>query len=352
MLINILLAIPLFLAYLSIYISPAKFWMLAFFGLAYPYFLILNIFFAIFWMYRQKWVFLISIISMLIGWNFLGQTFQINLKNAEYVGSEKFNFLSYNIRLFDKYNWTNDKYTSDKIVDFLENAGADVICLQEVPGGKIKGKDYATLLKNVLKNKKLHFASHDKTKTGRAGILTISKYPIVGRGDISFETSTNISIWTDIKIKTDTVRVYNLHLQSIHLDPSNYKFLDTLDLNANDRNIKEAEDIMGLMKSAYEQRAFQTDKISRHIIKSPYKVIVCGDFNDQPVSYTYHNICGDLNDAFIESGNGISNTYIGKFPSFRIDYILHSSEIISSDYKVTHVKLSDHYPIQCTLILN
>ena len=302
-------------------------------------------------MYHKKWMFLLSLVSIALGWNVLGQTFQLNLKSAEYVGDD-FKLLSYNVRLFDKYNWTNDKNTANKIVDFIELENADLICLQEVPGGKINGMSYSKLLKPVLKGKNMHFASHGNSKTGKAGILTISKYPIIKKGEISFETSSNISIWTDIKINQDIIRVYNLHLQSIHLDPSNYKLLDTLDFSHKNRNLKEVGDILDHLKDAYKQRAKQSEQIAEHISKSPYIVIFCGDFNDQPVSYSYHNISANLCDAFIESGRGISNTYNGKFPSFRIDYILHSKEIRSTKYNVSYVKLSDHYPVSCKLVIN
>ncbi|MFH0999552.1 MAG: endonuclease/exonuclease/phosphatase family protein, partial [Bacteroidota bacterium] len=89
--------------------------------------------------------------------------------------------------------------------------------------------------------------------------------------------------------------------------------------------------------------------ISEHIKQSPYPVIVCGDFNDTPVSYTYHKMRGQLTDAFINAGNGFGNTYERKIASFRIDYIFHSPEFDSKNFKVPHLLYSDHFPVVCDI---
>lgn len=335
-------------AYVSVYITPEKLWFPALFGLAYPYLLFINFLFVIFWMYHKKWVFLFSLLTIILGWNYLKETFQINFNNIEHAQTENFKLLTYNIRLLDKYNWSNDKNTSQNLLDFVEENNADIICLQEVPGNKYKKPD-KRILKKLLKRRNFYYSSGIKSNVG---VLTISKYPIINKGTISFGASSNVAIFTDLKIDYDTIRVYNLHLQSIYLDPSKYKLLDSLNFNRQERNLKEAGDILSHLKNAYKLRAQQADKIARHIEQSPFAVVVAGDFNDTPISYSYHKIRGELNDAFIESGSGISNTYIGKFPSFRIDYILHSDRLISSDYEVKHVKYSDHYPLFCNFGLN
>ena len=111
--------------------------------------------------------------------------------------------------------------------------------------------------------------------------------------------------------------------------------------------MNEIKDISHRLKYAFRKRAHQADVLSDHIHTSPYPVIVCGDFNDTPVSYTYHKIRGDLVDAFIESGRGIGNTYSGMFPSYRIDYILHSRNLRSGGFETVRVDYSDHFPVSC-----
>lgn len=96
-------------------------------------------------------------------------------------------------------------------------------------------------------------------------------------------------------------------------------------------------------------RAFQARKVADHIKKSPYPVIVCGDFNDTPVSYAYRKVKGELKDAFVEAGWGISNSYNGELPSFRIDYILHDKKFKAVNYSRDRVVYSDHFPVRCRL---
>jgi endonuclease/exonuclease/phosphatase family metal-dependent hydrolase len=115
--------------------------------------------------------------------------------------------------------------------------------------------------------------------------------------------------------------------------------------------MKEIKDISFRLKDAFIRRAKQANILSKKITATPYPTIVCGDFNDTPVSYTYHKIKGNLNDAFMEAGSGIGNTYVGNFPSYRIDYFLYSNDFKVKNYKVPHIKLSDHYPIVCEFII-
>ena len=109
-------------------------------------------------------------------------------------------------------------------------------------------------------------------------------------------------------------------------------------------------EIIRKIKTASEMRAEQVRKIREHIDNSPSKVVVCGDFNDHPVSYSYQKIRKNLKDAFVESGRGIGRTYVGKLPSFRIDYILHSKGFNSYNFKTINFRMSDHLPVTCILI--
>ena len=111
------------------------------------------------------------------------------------------------------------------------------------------------------------------------------------------------------------------------------------------------KNIIRKLRTGYIKRARQVDIISAHIDKSPYAVIVCGDFNDPPFSYAYHRITRNLQDAFKNSGNGIASTYIHKYSTYRIDYILHSPSLKSFNFKRLKVELSDHYPIICVFQL-
>lgn len=151
-------------------------------------------------------------------------------------------------------------------------------------------------------------------------------------------------------IHGDTVRVYNVHLQSIHLSNVDYKFVDDIMNNKKTEELENSKNILRRLKRAFIKRSSQSDLVAEHIQNCPYSTIVCGDFNDTPASYSYNNIAQNLKDAFVESGTGFGKTYIGKFPSFRIDYILHSDKYKSYNFRTIRQKLSDHFPLTCYLV--
>jgi endonuclease/exonuclease/phosphatase family metal-dependent hydrolase len=178
------------------------------------------------------------------------------------------------------------------------------------------------------------------------GMATFSKYPIVRKEMIEFNESLNGSMSSDIVIGNDTIRIYNCHLQSIRLRNDYNDLLDSLIFNYNEKQLNELKDITIRLRQAYIQRAHQVDILTGHIASSAYPVIVCGDFNDTPVSYTYKSLSKNKKDVFIESGSGIGTTFRGNFPYVRIDYILYSPWFKSEYYKSEKVNWSDHYPVR------
>ena len=151
--------------------------------------------------------------------------------------------------------------------------------------------------------------------------------------------------YSDIQVFDDTIRVYNLHLQSIRLNSQHYRLIDSLKFRYDNQQMEEIMDISFRLRDAFIKRAAQADLIANHIETCTHPVIVCGDFNDTPVSYSYRRIGSDLRDAFAETGWGIGRTYNGKFPSFRIDYILAGKELEAIYFRRKKVRLSDHFPI-------
>lgn len=346
----ILLA-ALLLSYLSPYTNPKEYWLFSFFGLAYPYLLLANVLFLTWWIIRWNKLYWLSLACILVGWMNMKHLFHFGGGPSDSKNGIK--VLSYNVRLFDLYNWTHNKDTRDNIFSFLQKESADIVCLQEYFQGDSGYFETRDTLMDITRAKDAHIEyTLSRAKKHHWGIATFSKYPIVNKGKIVFKTrSNNICIFSDLKIGEDTVRVYNLHLQSIHFGYADYKFIDALKekndtLDAEDIEIA-SKNILRRLKRAFIKRAEQSEKVLAHIAACKYPVIVCGDFNDTPFSYTYHSFSRQLQDAFMESGNGIGSTYYGDFPSYRIDYILHSEDLTSSGFEVLHQELSDHFPTRC-----
>jgi endonuclease/exonuclease/phosphatase family metal-dependent hydrolase len=141
-------------------------------------------------------------------------------------------------------------------------------------------------------------------------------------------------------------------LQSIRFGQEDYKFINQIGYNIEEENTNGIKKILSRLKIAFTKRASQAESVAASIRNSNHPVVLCGDFNDTPSSYSYKTISENLCDAFRESGSGLGTTYAGPFPAFRIDFILHSPQIKSFEYTTISQKLSDHFPISCILNLH
>lgn len=358
---NLSAAGALVLALLSFYISPEGFWMLAFAGISLPIAILFNFIFVAFWLFVYPRRSGISLIALLIAIPEYGNLFQFHpitdFTDFQEISEQDSNLhiLSYNVRLFDLYNWSENKSTRNKIIDLVHKEDADIICFQEFFYEDTGIFNTLDTLKKIQKAKNVHFEhTANVKKVNHWGIATFTKYPIVKKGVLKFRDSTdNISIFTDIRVFGDTLRIYNLHLESIRFRSADYKALKKFTGNDDQTKLGGPQQIVGRMRKAYIRRARQTKVIEKSISESPHPVIVCGDFNDSPSSYTYHKISSNLKDAFRQKGSGIGTTYVGLIPFLRIDYILYSPDVFNTNaFRVIHKKLSDHYPVTGILKYN
>lgn len=355
MMLNHLAVIALLLAYTARYVSPAVQCIFAFFGLLYPYLLVVNILFIFYWIARRRKQFLYSLIMILCGWSLLTSYVQLafNDEGASDFG-KRFKIMSYNVKLFDLYNWNDNLNTRNAFFDLIQHQDADILCFQEFyssDGGALDNLD--TLIQ--LQRAKNYHVTYTSTlrKTDHWGGAIFSSFPILAKGAIKLSTSNtnnNLAMYADLLVNGDTLRVYNIHLQSINFNKQDYKFVEELINKQNTEDLKQSKGIFNRLKFAYQNRAHQAELIRKHIEKSPYSVFVCGDFNDTPASYAYATLVEGLTDSFMESGVGFGRTYVGKVPSFRIDYILHSKDYNGVEFQTVEKQLSDHYPITCEYV--
>lgn len=342
LLFNLLAVASLIFATVSVYISPEKLWIAALFGMAYPYILVSNLIFIVLWAIIKPKFTLISSVVILAGYNQIGNYLQFSGRETKESGIK---IISYNVKYFTGSNQFPNKENADHILNYLRQNNADIICLQEVRLNKRQIFD--------VTNSKLANISHMQLAhtSNAGGQLTLTRYPILNMGEIRFSNSSNMIIFTDMLINNDTVRVYNCHLQSYRLKPAEINRIDSLNFENDQRGRARIKSLAGKFKDAIIKRAEQAATLREHLDKCPYPVIVCGDFNDTPVSFTYRTVRGDLKDSFTESGKGTANTYNGKLPSFRIDYILYSSKFNGYNFTVSTLDHSDHYPISCNLVM-
>ena len=343
---NWLFAVLLIIADLSVFISPDTIPYLALTGLFFPFLVIINFLFLLFRIFYKKPHFFISLVALLLSWYRIDDYYSFRNKQVISAPVNQLKIMSYNVRMFDLYNWTGN-HTGNDMYNVIANEHADVICLQEFYSRK--GFDFQSKIIKAQKTKDYIISS--KNKTGYSGNAIFSKYPIISSGFVDVGTTKQKCIYADIVKQRDTVRVYGIHLASIHLSDNDYEFMQNINDNNNDKNIEGVKGIGSKLLDAYQIRAREVETLVPHIASSPYPVIVCGDFNDTPVSFTYHSLKGDLKDAFQESSIGIGHTYAKSLPLFRIDFILYDKKMTSKSYKRIRKNYSDHYPVSCEIEL-
>ncbi|OKZ39460.1 MAG: hypothetical protein BHV82_14925 [Odoribacter sp. 43_10] len=314
--VSLIAAFGLIGAYLSPIINPNTFVFFSLLGLAYPYLLIGNFILLLYWIFRWKRRAWQIVVVIAIGYPTF-RTYYGTAKTETGDVSYDLSLLSYNIRYFDVYGWSNQKNT-------------------RVNGNPDRRK---TVIEQ-LHTYPYYYIEKD--------MAIFSRLPILHKGHLTFAPGYSSScIYGDFKLGKDTVRLYSVHLESYKLGKKERQFMKEISSGLKGNDIPEGvKNLTTRLMIANKNRAHQAEEIQRHIDGSPYPVILCGDFNDTPLSYTYRQLSRKLTDSFIEKGRGIGNTYIGEFPSFRIDYVLHSPTLYTVGYTREDITLSDHYPIK------
>jgi endonuclease/exonuclease/phosphatase family metal-dependent hydrolase len=342
------------LAHLGAYISPVHFSVVSFLGFGFPLFWILNLLFAIYWILKRKKRLLLSLVFLVITWGQWKAVFQLNANKEIKDPTSTLSVMSYNVRMFDRYNWTGDEDNIEKMFAYIKDKNPDILCIQEFYVDNRYSK-YAenNIMVNFMHYKYKYVEYFSKSKGGpKSGLAIFSNYPIENKKPLYFSNTSNFTILSDVNVNGKVIRIFNNHLESNRLRRENYNFIDSLTYKNDEERRKGVTDIIQKMNNAFRLRANQAESISKHIKGSPYPVIVCGDFNDTSVSYVYREVKGNLKDTFIESGKGFGGTYNGKLPSFRIDFIFHDNSFNTIQYIREKVEYSDHYPIMAVLDLS
>lgn len=341
-LLSIMAIICLVGAYTSAYINPNTFVWPSLFGLAYPYLLILNIVLLFYWLLRRRGMFWTVLIILIAGIPTF-MTYYGTAGKQNHVPAPNLTVLSYNIRYFDVYAWTKQKDTKEKLLNYLNDFKGNVICLQEfTTSGPAESR------RNLIRRLNTYPYHHIYKD-----MAIFSRLPLIHRGQLTFTSGqTGSCIYCDLLCHKDTIRLYSVHLESYKLGKKERQFVQDIGQGLKSEEFSDGvKNLFTRITHANQNRALQADLIKAHLNQSPHQVVLCGDFNDTPLSYTYRKIKKGLSDSFIEKGRGLGHTYIGEFPSFRIDYILHSPEITTIGYTRPNIRLSDHYPVEAALKL-
>lgn len=332
---NIVLTVLTFMAYVLPFLAPKLFPFLSVLTLVLPLMLVFNLLFFIYWAIQMKRQVLLSSLVLIMGIPFINKFYKFSTTDLPESAND-FTVMSYNVRLFNLYEWIERDDVAEVITGFINDKNPDILCIQEYSEGKINLRAY---------KHKYILMKGEKTLTGQA---IFSKFPIIGKGDIVFPGSNNNAIYADIKRGKDTIRVYNMHLQSIKITPDVHELNE--DINGIDE--KKSKKMIRRMSLAFKAQQEQAEILMNHKKDSKLPEIVCGDMNNSAFSFVYRSIRGNLNDTFEEAGNGFGKSYNFNYYPARIDYIFADKSMkVKSFENYPDFINSDHFPIMTRLAI-
>jgi endonuclease/exonuclease/phosphatase family metal-dependent hydrolase len=325
--INSFFALALLASYLLPYISPISYPVISVLTLGIPLLVIINFVFLIFWVVRLRKQFLLSFVALVVGYSYVFSLFQIG--GGEKGNENDLKLMSYNVRMFNAYNWVEDKDIPSKIAGFITEKDPDVLVTQEHYVGVAGLRDAFPYNYIKLKDKGSEFGS-----------AIFSKYPIVNRQSLDFpQDGNNNAIFVDIVKNEDTIRVYNVHFQSLNIQPGLQEIKDA-----------DSKKLVGRIGYGFKLQQKQAELMMSEVNNSPYKTIILGDFNNTAFSYIYRYVKGErFKDAFLEAGSGFGKTFNLVYFPLRIDFMLLEKYFKVTSFQVFPVEYSDHFPIMITI---
>jgi endonuclease/exonuclease/phosphatase family metal-dependent hydrolase len=332
-------------------LSPEQYWIFGFIGYTIPLLLLIHVFFLIYFILRKSWKLILPVIVFIIGWPHLRSTIQFHSKH-EFESNSSLKVINYNVRVFNVYDHLkgSDPDSLLQMLDWLANQEATVLSLQEYYN------DNSSDVYNInqrLKRKGYNYSYVNANKENRIGaqfgLAIFSKLPIINKGVIAYGNEpSNQSIYVDVRLNDDTVRIFNVHLHSMKLRVNEF-----VREEREIRKLVKLKENIKRIKEGFVEHSKETDILQTEIRNSNHPVILTGDFNDVPYSYTYLTFRDFLQNSFEEAGNGFGFTY-NEAPYFiRIDNQFSSTNFEVISHKVhDEVPYSDHYPVSVNYRLN
>lgn len=337
-------------------------WPFGLLPLAAFYLFILLVLFVVFWLFVKRGWSLISIVAVIISIVPFQHVvpFRLPAQFDVMPRAEDIRVMSWNVAQFDLLYYKKKPEIRDDMLALINKYKPDIACFQEMVAA-----DTLVDLNNPYYRRysffsvfeygeKLNFPQyffsydfrHDFLNHQHFGTIIFSRYPIINRQRFSFPPHNYNSDfqYADIVKDTDTIRVFNIHLQSLKFTDGNRAFIEEPTLESK-QDLKRSKSLIGKFKTGFLKRQAQVDKVKEEIDKSPYPVILCGDFNDVPNSYAYQTVGENLENAFAEKGSGLGRTYTNISPTLRIDNIFTSPSFTVNQFVTLPVPLSDHFPI-------
>lgn len=343
---NVILIFLTLFSYLSPYIHPDGFWLFSILGLVYPVLLVLLVLSAGIWLLQRKAYALFSIGCILLGWGHFTSFIGVHLAETRpAAGTETIKILSYNVYQFlskDKAQQER-RWTEDNMLSFCQEYQPDIWCTQEFAISERRSNFYYGL---ITQKTHLKYGYRERSK----GLAVFSRWPLKVVKSTYFNSGNHVNgyLIVDVEVDGQIYRVFNIHLQSNAVSRIADEVATSGDLQEKKTWLKIKE-MVGQYRRTAARRSNQALEIKQLMEESPYPIILCGDFNDVPLSYAYHTLARDMTDSFQKKGKGIGTTFRGSLPALRIDYTLSSPVLKPLNCQVLNIEHSDHYPVLSVL---
>lgn len=350
---SLLTGFSLFISWIVSFINPLKNSLFSVAGLLFFHLYLATASITIIWLLKKAKRSIIFFLILLLTYPTFRAYLPIRLHSPVELRSHssQFRCITYNVCSFNTFYYNESRAYLDSLTAFLNTLEPDIVCFQEYYNDREFEQSITKILSTQLKMP--HYYIHPRLiryDRYEFGLAIFSKYPIVYTGKIdninyTNETySTNYSIYADIVHRNDTVRVYNIHLESFKVSEDE-EFIGLVYEGSVQNLLEQSPRILRKLRKAYEFRARQVVDIIEHIKKSPYPVIIMGDLNDLVCSWTYRQFSKLANDTHVKAGKGLANTYVSPYFSTRIDYIFVDSRFHVLESKSICAPYSDHYPV-------
>lgn len=341
----------LLLSYLAPYLHPKYFSFISVVAVFSPVVIFINIALACYWIIRWDKMALYSILILVVGVNHIAKFIQVPVRKMnQSAKASNLKIITFNAHFFTT---PSHKDVLIPTIDYIDSLNADIICFQEFASSS--QHDRVNIVNKLLSKYTYRYISKVEIKsTGMEYYNAIySKYRVVNRANLPFGNTLNQSMYADILYRGDTIRVFNNHLQTSNVTSSDIKFLSgDVDQIASENSLFRFFAIGKKLGINSIKRAEQSDILHELVSDTPHSVIICGDHNAIPLSYTYNRIRGDMEDAYLNKGKWYGYTYKSFARLLRIDYVFHSDKFETISYQSPNVLWSDHKPVIVELKYN
>lgn len=325
---NTIVAFALLIGYILPFIKPSVFPSISVLSLAIGPLLIANGLFFLYWLFKIRRQLFLSLLVLIIGFVNLSSFYKFS-ESKKVAHEDNISIMSYNVKSFNRYKWIEEDGLKDSIINFISQQKPQILALQEY---------YTKSGTALFEQYPYHYVQTSSPK-GTFGQAIFSQFEIINKGSVGFENTGNNAIYADVKVGKDTLRVYNVHLQSHRINP-----------NVEDLQNEGGKSLIKRLGNTFKMQQEQINQLQETLQTKTLKTVICADMNNSAFSYVYRDLKRNrFQDAFKVAGNGFGRSFDSNLFPLRIDFILADKSLEVNDFKTFDNRFSDHFPLKTSV---